>query len=126
RLRPRYSRGSALVCAYPKRVRTFQLGSSPFNFLRRCILGNAYLRFLVGGLRSVITFMNFQTLGRSEMELLVTGGCGYVGSVCGATLPQTGHDVNIIYNFSTGNREAVAAKATFVEGDVADLAAEVL
>ena len=60
------------------------------------------------------------------MKLLVTGGAGYVGSVCAATLLEAGHDVTIIDNFSTGNREAVPAKATLVEGDVADLAAEVL
>ena len=54
-----------------------------------------------------------QTLGRSEMKLLVTGGAGYVGSVCAATLLEAGHDVTIIDNFSTGNRE-VPAKATLV------------
>lgn len=53
------------------------------------------------------------------MKLLVTGGAGYVGSVCAATLVEAGHDVTIIDNFSTGNREAVPAEATLVEGDVA-------
>ena len=60
------------------------------------------------------------------MKLLVTGGAGYVGSVCAATLLEAGHDVTIIDNFSTGNREAVPSQATLVEGDVADVAAEVL
>ena len=41
------------------------------------------------------------------MKLLVTGGAGYVGSVCAAVLVEQGHDVTIIDNFSTGNREAV-------------------
>lgn len=60
------------------------------------------------------------------MKLLVTGGAGYVGSVCAATLIEAGHDVTIIDNFSTGNREAVPSSATLVEGDVADVVADVL
>ena len=60
------------------------------------------------------------------MKLLVTGGAGYVGSVCSAVLVEQGHDVTIIDNFSTGNRDAVPPSARVVEGDVADKAAEVL
>lgn len=60
------------------------------------------------------------------MKLLVTGGAGYVGSVCAAVLVEQGHDVTIIDNFSTGNREAVPSQATIVEGDVRDKASEVL
>lgn len=60
------------------------------------------------------------------MKLLVTGGAGYVGSVCAAVLVEQGHDVTIIDNFSTGNREAVPAAATVVEGDVRDKVSEVL
>lgn len=60
------------------------------------------------------------------MKLLVTGGAGYVGSVCAAVLVERGHDVTIIDNFTTGNREAVPAGATLVEGDVRDVADEVL
>src|SRR5699024_10265039 len=60
------------------------------------------------------------------MKLLITGGAGYVGSVCAAVLVERGHDVTIIDNFTTGNREAVPAGATLVEGDVRDVADEVL
>lgn len=60
------------------------------------------------------------------MELLVTGGAGYVGSVCATVLVEAGHNVTIIDNFSTGNREAVPAGATLIEGDVKDIGAEVL
>lgn len=60
------------------------------------------------------------------MKLLVTGGAGYVGSVCAAVLVEAGHDVTIIDNFTTGNRGAVPAAARLVEGDVRDKAAEVL
>lgn len=60
------------------------------------------------------------------MKLLVTGGAGYVGSVCTQVLIEAGHDVTVIDNLSTGNREAIPVEATFVEGDVAEHADEVL
>ncbi len=60
------------------------------------------------------------------MKLLVTGGAGYVGSVCAAVLLAAGHEVTVLDNLSTGNREAVPAGATLVEGDVRDSAATVL
>ncbi len=60
------------------------------------------------------------------MKLLVTGGAGYVGSVCSTVLVEKGHDVTIIDNFSTGNRDAVPEKATLVEGDVFDVIDDVL
>lgn len=62
----------------------------------------------------------------SPMKLLVTGGAGYVGSVCATVLVESGHDVTVIDNFSTGNRDAVPAGVTLLEGDVGELADEVL
>lgn len=52
------------------------------------------------------------------MNLLVTGGAGYVGSVCATVLLEAGHDVTVIDNFTTGNRAAVPQGARLVEGDV--------
>lgn len=60
------------------------------------------------------------------MKLLVTGGAGYVGSVCAAVLVDRGHEVVVVDNLSTGNRDAVHPKATFVEADIKDVAASVL
>lgn len=60
------------------------------------------------------------------MKLLVTGGAGYVGSVCATVLLESGHDVTIIDNFTTGNRDAVPTDARLVEGDVRDHAGLVL
>lgn len=60
------------------------------------------------------------------MKLLVTGGAGYVGSVCSHVLVEAGHDVTIIDNLSTGNREAVPEATHFIEGDVAEVIDEVL
>ncbi|MEJ2868026.1 UDP-glucose 4-epimerase GalE [Actinomycetospora sp. OC33-EN08] len=60
------------------------------------------------------------------MKLLVTGGAGYVGSVCTAHLLDAGHDVTVLDDLSTGHRDAVPAGAAFVQGDVAVAAADVL
>lgn len=60
------------------------------------------------------------------MKLLVSGGAGYVGSVCSHVLVEAGHDVTIIDNLSTGNREAIPEEAHFVEGDVAEVIGSVL
>lgn len=60
------------------------------------------------------------------MKVLVTGGAGYVGSVNAAVLVERGHEVVVVDNLSTGNRDAVPPEAAFVEGDIKDLAADVL
>jgi len=60
------------------------------------------------------------------VKLLVTGGAGYVGSVCTALLVERGHEVVVLDNLSTGHRDAVAPGARFVEGDVATDAAPLL
>lgn len=60
------------------------------------------------------------------MKLLVTGGAGYVGSVCATVLLEAGHDVTVIDNFSTGNRAAVPSGAELVEGEVANVIDDVL
>lgn len=60
------------------------------------------------------------------MKLLVTCGAGYVGSGCATVLLEQGHDVVILDDLSTGNADAVPAGAEFVEGDVAEKAAEIL
>ncbi|MCP1387227.1 UDP-glucose 4-epimerase GalE [Corynebacterium sp. TA-R-1] len=55
------------------------------------------------------------------MKLVVTGGAGYVGSVCAAVLIEAGHDVVVIDDFSTGNRDAVPEGAMLVEGNIVDV-----
>lgn len=52
------------------------------------------------------------------MKLLVTGGAGYVGSVCAKVLLEEGHQVVIVDDLSTGNADAVPDGAEFVEDDV--------
>lgn len=60
------------------------------------------------------------------MKLLVTGGAGYVGSVCARVMIEAGHEVTVVDNLITGNRDAVPDAADFVEGDVSAVAADVL
>jgi UDP-glucose 4-epimerase len=60
------------------------------------------------------------------VKLLVTGGAGYVGSVCAARLVEAGHDVVVVDDLSTGHADAVPDGCRFVEGDIAELAGSVL
>ncbi|MDK8662937.1 UDP-glucose 4-epimerase GalE [Corynebacterium coyleae] len=60
------------------------------------------------------------------MKLVVTGGAGYVGSVCAQALLEAGHDVTVIDDFSTGNRYAVPEQALLVEGNIVDVIDDVL
>ncbi len=60
------------------------------------------------------------------MKLLVTGGAGYVGSVCAAHLVDAGHDVTVLDDLSTGHKDAVPDGARLVEADLADAADDVL
>ncbi|ASU79521.1 UDP-glucose 4-epimerase GalE [Actinopolyspora erythraea] len=60
------------------------------------------------------------------MKLLVTGGAGYVGSVCAARLLEAGHEVVVLDDLSTGHADAVPEGCRLVTGDVAERAGEVL
>ncbi len=60
------------------------------------------------------------------MKLLVTGGAGYVGSVCAAHLCEAGHEVVVLDDLSTGHRDAVPSGCRFVEGELGAAAADVL
>ncbi|HVH20817.1 MAG TPA: UDP-glucose 4-epimerase GalE [Pseudonocardia sp.] len=60
------------------------------------------------------------------MKLLVTGGAGYVGSVCAAHLVENDHEVTVLDDLSTGHENAVPDGARFVQGDLADAADELL
>ncbi len=54
------------------------------------------------------------------MNILVTGGAGYVGSVCSELLVAHSHHVVVLDNLTTGHRGAVPPEALLIEGDVAD------
>jgi UDP-glucose 4-epimerase len=54
------------------------------------------------------------------MNILVTGGAGYIGSVVVEELINDGRSVVVLDDLSKGHRESVHPDATFVEGDIAD------
>ncbi len=54
------------------------------------------------------------------MKILVVGGAGYIGSICGEVLLDQKHEVAIFDNLSEGHRRAVDPRAEFIEGDLAD------
>lgn len=62
------------------------------------------------------------------MNVLVTGGAGYIGSHAVRELLRAGHRVTVLDDLSTGHRAAVDPEAHFVEGNVghAPLVAETL
>ena len=49
------------------------------------------------------------------MNVFVTGGAGYIGSVCVEELLRAGHAVTVYDNLSEGHRSAVDARARFVD-----------
>jgi UDP-glucose 4-epimerase len=54
------------------------------------------------------------------VKILVTGGAGYIGSVCVEDLLNRGHEVTVFDNLTEGHRKAVDQRAKFVQGDLAD------
>ncbi len=53
------------------------------------------------------------------MKILVTGGAGYIGSICVEQLVKAGHRIAVFDNLSEGHRAAVHPEAEFILGDLA-------
>jgi len=56
------------------------------------------------------------------MNVFVTGGAGYIGSVCVEQLLNAGHSVTVLDNLTEGHRGAVDKRAQFVQADLSDRA----
>ena len=54
------------------------------------------------------------------MNLLVTGGAGYIGGTVATILMQAGHRVTVVDNLCHSKRNEVPVGAEFVEADIAD------
>jgi len=54
------------------------------------------------------------------MNILITGGAGYVGAICAEELVHAGHKILVLDDLSTGHRKGVPRGAVFVYGDVGD------
>ena len=56
------------------------------------------------------------------MNILVTGGAGYIGSIVTEHLLKQGHDVTVLDSLQQGHREAVLPPARLILGDICDSA----
>ncbi|MHB8520923.1 MAG: UDP-glucose 4-epimerase GalE [Limisphaerales bacterium] len=56
------------------------------------------------------------------MNVFVTGGAGYIGSVCVEELLNAGHTVTVYDNLSEGHRSAVDSRAKLIVGCLSDRA----
>ena len=54
------------------------------------------------------------------MNILVTGGAGYIGSATAEALLKAGHTVTVYDSLASGHRAAVPAGARFIHADLAD------
>src|SRR5256714_15225170 len=54
------------------------------------------------------------------MDVFVTGGAGYIGSICVEQLLDARHSVTVFDNLTEGHRRAIDKRAKFVQGDLAD------
>ena len=54
------------------------------------------------------------------MNILVTGGAGYIGSATAEALLKAGHSVTVYDSLITGHRAAVPEGATFIQADLSD------
>ncbi|SRR5579862_173613 len=52
------------------------------------------------------------------MKILVTGGAGYIGSICVEQLLDRGHEVVVFDNLTEGHRKAIDPRAALVVGDL--------
>ena len=52
------------------------------------------------------------------MHILVTGGAGYIGSICVEQLLDAGHTVTVFDNLSEGHRRAIDPRAKLIIGDL--------
>ena len=53
-------------------------------------------------------------------KILVTGGAGYIGSVAATVLIDQRHEVVVFDDLSTGHKDAVDPRASFIEGSLLD------
>lgn len=52
------------------------------------------------------------------MKIFVTGGAGYIGSICVEQMLNAGHEIVVFDNLTEGHRKAVDSRAQLVVGDL--------
>jgi len=53
-------------------------------------------------------------------KIIVTGGAGYIGSICVEQMINQGFEVSVFDNLTEGHAKAVDPRADFYQGDLAD------
>jgi hypothetical protein len=84
---------------------------SPHHILAPCFFPDC-------GIPRLQTIMGPQVI--LLMNIFVTGGAGYIGSVCVEELLNAGHSVTVFDNLSEGHRAAIDPRARFEQGDLMD------
>ena len=56
----------------------------------------------------------------NAMRIFVTGGAGYIGSICVEEMLNRGHEVAVLDNLTEGHRAAVDPRATYYQADLSD------
>jgi UDP-glucose 4-epimerase len=54
------------------------------------------------------------------MNVFVTGGAGYIGSISVEEMLNAGHSITVFDNLTEGHRKAVDGRARFIQGDLGD------
>jgi UDP-glucose 4-epimerase len=54
------------------------------------------------------------------MNILVTGGAGYIGSATAEALLKAGHSITVYDSLVTGHKQAVPLEARFIQADLSD------
>lgn len=54
------------------------------------------------------------------MNVLITGGAGYIGGTVGRVMMEAGHQIVVYDNLCHAQRSAVPPGATFIQGDIGD------
>lgn len=57
---------------------------------------------------------------KKSLNVLVTGGAGYIGSITTAAFIEKGYTVTVLDDLSSGHLQAVHPKAFFIKGDISD------
>ena len=70
---------------------------------------------------AVMQYAGFQPEG-DMMQILVTGGAGFIGSTLADALLQAGHRVDIVDNLTTGREANIPEAAKFYRTDICDAA----
>ena len=52
------------------------------------------------------------------MKIFVTGGAGYIGSICVEQMLNAGHEIVVFDNLTEGHRKAVDPRAELLVGDL--------